>query len=227
MPSSELEDQKEPRLDPVAELPRELRERLANEIESLPEFQSERRWGRGRSVSHRDTERIVNLVQETLREVMSHGGFIHDLPRRQAKIGKLRDRIQLAKEDLAELCEEMGTKLRALQWMGIGGPTHERQPRPSADGAAPAGRDPNPPEEGISQVEQLQTELKNVRAQCRRRCEALLAMIHELALEEENCQRLEDAATRRDPQASRRAKRRPKALKGSPMVFRRRYVEDV
>lgn len=220
MPSGDPASERDSCLDPVETLPRELREKLASEIEALPEFQTGKHGGRGgKSMAPRDADRIISLLQNTLREVVSRGGFIHDLPRRQARIEKLRDKIQLAKEDLTEMCEDMVTKLRALRWMGIAGSA--RPTRGTLGSQHPSG------EEAALQLEQLQTELKNLRAQCRRRCEALLTMIHELAQEEENCDRLVEAASNREPTESLDPRRGITSLKGSPMVFRRKHLHSV
>jgi hypothetical protein len=218
MPIDDIFSEKEPQPNPAQGLSRELRKRLASEIESLPEFNTEDWPGRPRPVSHRDAERIVGMIQNTLKQVTNRGGFINDVPRRQANIKKLKDKIQTTKEDLTELCEEMVSKMRTVRWMGMAAGASE--PR---KGRAPySGEGPPLDDQGISQAEQIQTELKNLRAQCRRQCEVLLSMIHDLALEQEHCERLEDAASHEAPKEPRHSPLHPRMTKGSPMVFPRK-----
>jgi hypothetical protein len=190
----------------VDALPRDLREQLANEIKSLPEMQDAAR-NPARNLSPRDAERIVSLFHQTLQQVGDRGGFLHDVPRREARIRRMRERIQATKEELSGLCEQMVAKQRTLRWLGAQG-SSRRGPRPRHDPGQP-------------QVEHVQMELKNLRAQTRRVSENLLVMIHELAEEVQRCERIKIAAAGRgedDYPPSRSLDHR--RMNASPMVFR-------
>jgi len=200
----------------VDALPRDLREQLANEIKSLPEMQEASR-NPARNLSPRDAERIVSLFHQTLEQVGDQGGFLHDVPRREARIRRMRERIQATKEELSGLCEQMVAKQRTLRWLGAQGSSRRPGRGTRADH-----------EPGQPQVEQVQMELKNLRAQTRRVSENLLVMIHDLAEEIQRCERIKIAASSRGDDAygtSRSLHQR--RMSASPMVFRPKRSRSV
>jgi len=204
-----------PRPFAVETLPRDLREQLANEIKALPEMQDPTR-NPAKALSPRDTERIVSLFHQTLEQVVDRGGFLHDVPLREARIRRMRERIQGAKEELSALCEQMVVKQRALQWLGAKSTSrrHRRTQDPDDGGVQP-------------HVEQVQMEIKNLRAQTRRVSENLLALIHELAEEVQRCERIKVAASQHRAGDSPSFSGGRKNVHASRMVYRPKRSRSV
>ena len=100
----------------VSELSPETRLRIAEEIKSLEEEDSN---GRDRFsevvISGCDEERLHSLIRSTLKQVSARGGFIRHIPLFEERSEYIRKQIQSHKEELVSLHSEIQQRERLLR----------------------------------------------------------------------------------------------------------------